>query len=103
MKIFTRFSFVLFSLLSFNLAIANNAPPERASDSLTLGQAFINLSLTEKYFDTLQKQRIAKILQFEENELASIKDSGFIKKNDDPLSFHLLTPALWQGQDVVFK
>jgi hypothetical protein len=77
----------LFFLLSFYLVKANNSQQERADDLLILGQAFINLSLTEKYFDTLKITRIVKILQFEEKELASIKDSGFIKANESLYNF----------------
>ncbi len=77
-----RFTFLLLFLLPFIASKANDSKREKADDLLTLGQAYINLSLTEKYFDTLKYQRIQKILTFEENELASIKDSGFIKSNE---------------------
>lgn len=52
-----------------------------ASDSLILAQAFINLSLTEEYFDTLPLKRINKILPYEQNELLLIKNKTFKDEN----------------------
>lgn len=52
-----------------------------AGDSLTLSQAFVNLALTQQYFNALQNERVVKIIPYEENELKSIVDSGFIKGN----------------------
>lgn len=50
-------------------------------DSLTLSQAFVNLALTQQYFNALPNERVSKIIPFEENELKSIIDLGYIKSN----------------------
>ena len=77
-KSFLLSVFVLFLL---NQLKANDTPDVKKNDSLTLAQAYVNLTLTEKYFDTLSIERLSKILPFEEDELSSIKDSGFIQPN----------------------
>ena len=64
-----------------NTLKANNTPGEKNNDSLTLAQAYVNLTLTQKYFDTLSVGRLNKILPFEEGELSSITDSNFIQPN----------------------
>ncbi|MFZ4523244.1 MAG: hypothetical protein ACOYNC_16160 [Bacteroidales bacterium] len=76
---------VLITILSINRAKASN-------DSLTLAQAFVNLSLTCEYFDTLSPNRISKILRYEEHELSSIRDTQFIRLNSKLYHF---TKALW--------
>ena len=73
-------------IVSFSLIIICSLPSHAqnevsVNDSLTLAQAFINLSLTQQYFNTLQNERVTKIIPYEENELKSIVDSGFIKSN----------------------
>ena len=63
-------------------ALAQNPAIEvTAGDTLTLSQAFVNLALTQQYFNSLQNERVSKIIPYEENELKSIVDSGFIKGN----------------------
>jgi hypothetical protein len=52
----------------------------RANDSLRAGQAFVNLSLTNQYFDSLPDKRVRKILSFLRQELASLKPE-FIRTN----------------------
>lgn len=52
-----------------------------ANDSLTLAEAYINLSLTHQYFDTLSTRRIGKITSFIRGELSSINDTTFLRKN----------------------
>lgn len=59
----------------------NPAIEVTAGDSLTLSQAFVNLSLTQQYFNTLQNERVTKIIPYEENELKSIFNPVFIKGN----------------------
>ena len=49
-----------------------------SSDSLTLAQAFINLSLTAKYFDSINSGRIVKILAYEKQQVTDIKKVKFI-------------------------
>lgn len=65
------------------LHLSARAKPESSvkNDSITLAQAYMNLSLTKMYFDSLEIKRISKIIPFEEGELASIKDSTFIRNN----------------------
>ncbi len=79
-------AFSLITILSLPTDAQIQAP---ASDSLTLAQAFINLSLTQQYFDTLRNDRVAKIIPYEENELGTIVDSGFIKTNNSVFNLSL--------------
>ena len=57
------------------------AKADDTSDSLTLIQCYINLSLTNSYFDTLTSNRIEKIVPFIEGEMSSIKNTYFIEEN----------------------
>ena len=67
--------------------LANDTLHVKKNDSLTLAQAYINLTLTQQYFDTLTNERISKILPFEKSELKSIEDSEFIKGNNTLYNF----------------
>ncbi|HEV7332696.1 MAG TPA: hypothetical protein VGN63_16775 [Flavisolibacter sp.] len=51
-----------------------------ANDSLRIAQAFINLSLTNNYFDTLSTSRIIKIASFLEKDLSKITDSSLLRE-----------------------
>lgn len=62
-------------------AIAQQSSTPSKNDSITLAQAYINLTLTKEYFDGISVERISKILPFEEAELKSISDSTFIQTN----------------------
>lgn len=73
-KLSTLFVLISFSYLSFG----NDSSIIKRNDSLTLAQAYINLSLTSTYFDSLSTARLSKILAFEEAELKTITDTGFI-------------------------
>ncbi|MEP6468020.1 MAG: hypothetical protein ABJB05_17040 [Parafilimonas sp.] len=84
LKSFLLSAFVLF--LSSQLK-AKDKPHVKTNDSLTLAQAYVNLTLTEKYFDTLSIGRLNKILPFEESELGSITDTGFIALNGTLYNF----------------
>ena len=66
-----------------------------AQDTLRLGQAFVNLTLSVEYFDSLDSRRMSSILAFENNELTSVQDSSFIKANFSlySLSYSLLNYA----------
>ena len=90
MKFFSMLTLVL-SLFSFS-GKAQNKAPLVANDSMTLAQAYINLYLTEMYFDTLPVGRISKILPFEAQELSRIKDSSFISQHSELYNF---THSLW--------
>jgi hypothetical protein len=81
MKIFSSILLILF-LSTLKQLNANTLSAISSNDSLTLGEAFVNLSLTGKYFDTLKIDRITKIIRFEEKEWASITDTVFIKNNN---------------------
>ena len=67
--------------------LANDTLHVKKNDSLTLAQAYINLTLTQQYFNTLSNKRISKILPFEKSELKSIEDSEFIKGNNTLYNF----------------
>ena len=81
MRLYKPIIFFLVFASTFIEAKSENLASITKDDSLTLAQAYINLSLTEVYFDTLSLDRIAKILPFEEREMASIQDSTFIHNN----------------------
>lgn len=53
--------------------LALSSPKAIASDTLTLGQAYVNLTLTVEYFDSINSERASSILSFEKNELNSIQ------------------------------
>ncbi len=65
----------------FEPAISQQSPIPTKNDSITLAQAYINLTLTKEYFEGISIERISKILPFEEAELKSITDSTFIQTN----------------------
>jgi len=81
MKIFKFLVFCFFVLSFSNKIVAKDNDRVFNNDSIILAQAYINLSLTEKYFDTLSIKRISKIIPFIESELSSIKDQRFINQN----------------------
>ncbi len=81
MRLYKPIIFFLVFASTFIEAKSENLASITKDDSLTLAQAYINLSLTEVYFDKLSLDRIAKILPFEEREMASIQDSTFIHNN----------------------
>jgi hypothetical protein len=81
MKPFKSVLFYLFlSVLSFQIK-AQDSSRAIQNDSLTLAQSYMNLSLTESYFDSLGVKRLSKTIPFEESELSSIKDTNFITQN----------------------
>ena len=73
----------LFILFLLGVTIVNSQKQAliNSSDSLTLAQAFINLSLTAKYFDSINSGRIVKILAYEKQQVTDIKKVKFIEKN----------------------
>ncbi|WP_111709843.1 hypothetical protein [Lutibacter citreus] len=88
------YKFLIYCLLFFLISIelnAQNSEKSKTYESITLAQAYINLSLTETYFDSLSIGRISKILPYEERELRIIKDRKFIRKN---LNLYKFTHAL---------
>jgi hypothetical protein len=87
MKFFKFFLIGSLIVLSANQARALDTLQVQTNDSLTLAQAYVNLTLTEKYFDTLSIDRLNKILPFEEKELSSIRDAKFIKANSTLYNF----------------
>ncbi len=81
---------MLICMYTLFLAVAINAQQLKkatSNDAITLAQAYMNLSLTNTYFDTLDLQRLSKILPFEESELSSIKDPIFIRQNSTLYNF----------------
>lgn len=66
---------------------AQEMPPTVKNDTITLVQAYMNLYLTETYFDTIPSERIKKILAFENDEIKSIKDNSFIRANSTLYNF----------------
>ena len=79
-------SIVVIFLLCTSRLLANDTLQTKGNDLLTLAQAFINLTLTSEYFDTLSINRISKILRYEESELGSIKETTLLKSNIYKLS-----------------
>ena len=78
----------LFVLISISyLSLGNDSLIIKRNDSLTLAQAYINLSLTSTYFDSLSTKRISKILPFVESELSTILDTAFIRANSPIYNF----------------
>lgn len=71
---------LLFSTVSVK-TIAQDSLQVFSNDTITLAQAYINLSLTKTYFDSINNSRISKILPFVESELTSIKNKEFISQN----------------------
>lgn len=73
------------AVLSSARAQENSAPTK--NDTITLAQAYINLYLTEIYFDTIPVERLKKIIAFENDEIKSIKNKGFIRDNSTLYNF----------------
>ena len=82
MKVIKSLPLLVIFLLSITTIKSQQQASTTGSDSLTLAQAFINLSLTQQYFDTLRTERLSKILPYEQKELGTIVDSVFIKANN---------------------
>jgi len=61
------------------------------NDSLALGQAYINLALTTRYFDSISSERLSSILVYEEKILKSFEDSLFIKNGQ----LYYFSKSLW--------
>jgi hypothetical protein len=74
-----RLTGLLFFSVFFLLGklMAQEMPPPVKNDSITLAQAYVNLTLTKEYFEGLSVERISKILPFEMSELAAITDEQF--------------------------
>ncbi|WP_146260430.1 hypothetical protein [Algoriphagus chordae] len=87
MKLFIYLLFFFMMPFSLNEVLAQGNLQTTNNDTITLAQAYMNLYLTETYFDTLSKERISKILAFEENELSKINDKSFIEKNHSLYQF----------------
>ncbi len=82
-KVLIKSLIVCCFLFVFNL----KSNSKNANDSLKLAQAYINLSLTSEYFDSISTHRISKIIPYIENELTSIIDTGFNRKNESLINF----------------
>ncbi|MEB2777646.1 hypothetical protein SYJ56_20180 [Algoriphagus sp. D3-2-R+10] len=79
------FSVLLIAFLGSAQAQVKSKPTK--NDTITLAQAYMNLYLTETYFDTISVERTKKILAFENDEIKSIKDSSFIGTNSTLYNF----------------
>ena len=77
-----------------NVLFAQSTSGQR--DSLTLAQAYINLTLTTEYYDSVSSERLTSILSYEDDLLQSIKHPSMI--NDGKLL--LFTKALWHYLDA---
>lgn len=81
MKVFKLiFGLCLFCIVSLDLKAQETSLPIQ-NDSLTLAQAYINLSITETYFGKINNDRLSKIISFEESELKLLKNKDFIENN----------------------
>jgi len=98
------FTFVLLINI-FSQTNAQNDLRVFGSDSITLAEAYINLTLTKTYFDSLSVNRISKIIPFEENELNTIKNPRFIEQIDTLYKFTnallYLNKALFVSRDTL--
>ncbi len=81
MKVIKSLPLLVIFLLSITTIKSQQQAATNGSDSLTLAQAFINLSLTETYFDSISLNRIDKIIPYEQEELNSLKNKTFQDKN----------------------
>ncbi|MEN2283153.1 hypothetical protein AAGF08_13500 [Algoriphagus sp. SE2] len=84
------FKFILLFSLGTCLVDSINAqvkPQPITNDTIILAQAYMNLYLTETFYDTLDRDRISKILAFEKDELGKIKNRSFISSNNTLYNF----------------
>jgi len=79
------FSFLMIAFVGTVRAQENTKPAK--NDTITLAQAYMNLYLTETYFDSIPVERIKKILSFENDEIKSIKGISFINENSTLYNF----------------
>lgn len=80
--IFSKSILLVFLLTaSFAKVFCQEMPPPVKNDSITLAQAYINLTLTKEYFEGIPVERIEKIIAFETEELGSITDATFLRDN----------------------
>ena len=82
MNVIKSLPLLVIFLLSITTIKSQPQAATTGSDSLTLAQAFINLSLTGTYFDSISLNRIDKILPFEQNELSTLQNKTFKEKNN---------------------
>jgi len=79
------FSKYILILSLFTASLVNTSaqemPPPVKNDSITLAQAYLNLTLAKEYFEGMSEERIGKILPFEIEELESITDPTFLEDN----------------------
>ena len=94
----SRLTVLLFLSLFFLLGnlTAQKIPPPFKNDSITLAQAYINLTLTKEYFEGISVERISKILPFEKDELGSITDPTFL--NDNAALYNFSYSLLYYNQ-----
>lgn len=96
MKLF-KITLLFFLILFFQRTVnAQENTKSIKNDTITLAQAYMNLYLTESYFDTLSRDRISKILAFEKDEIGAIKDSTFIASNN--ALYHFTRALYFQSQ-----
>ncbi|WP_339699431.1 hypothetical protein [Algoriphagus aquimarinus] len=79
------FSVLMIAFVGTVRAQENTKPAK--NDTITLAQAYMNLYLTETYFDSIPVERIKKILSFENDEIQSIKGISFINENSTLYNF----------------
>ncbi|WP_296698786.1 hypothetical protein [Algoriphagus sp.] len=85
---FFNYLFLFFLLTVFTNSVnAQENPESIKNDTITLAQAYMNLYLTETYFDTLDRDRISKILAFEKGEIGKINNRSFITNNKTLFNF----------------
>ncbi|GGW36977.1 hypothetical protein GCM10007383_22280 [Arenibacter certesii] len=85
---YARSLFVFLILIYFSFALpAQDSPLIQKNESFALAQVYMNLSLTEKYFDSLSTSRISKIIPYEENVLESFENKKFIRQNANLYNF----------------
>ncbi|MBN3519950.1 hypothetical protein JYB62_08035 [Algoriphagus lutimaris] len=92
MKLFKILTCLLLFSLFTNGVLANNRVSNIPNDTISLAQAYMNLYLTSTYYDSIDSDRISKILAFEKEEIDQIEDRIFIRIFQPLYSF---TQSIW--------
>ncbi|SIN68020.1 hypothetical protein [Algoriphagus halophilus] len=92
MKFFKILPCLLLFSFFINGVMANHRVNTVPNDTISLAQAYMNLYLTSIYYDSIDADRISKILAFEKDEMDQIKNRTFIR-TFQPL--HSFTQSIW--------
>lgn len=87
MKFFKLLFCCFLTAVTLGSVRAQENPTPNKNDTITLVQAYMNLYLTEIYFDTIPVERLKKIIGFENDEIKSIQNKAFIRDNSTLYNF----------------